>query len=197
MLMFLRMFIFLCLASLGPIGVCQEGYRYGSIGFGSSVSSLNHQVLSISYEELLANGDGWEYGLNWFRKNDLHLQDPRIRSGFEYEGDLDIRLDSKSKKYQSFTINANYNRRFHQWKNAFLISHFGIGLGGSRFMLILDGDQLDFSSFQFGPNVGASYQQFLTNRLCVFMRFSTGVYWRVKLPPFYPASLQIGFKVPI
>ncbi len=197
MLMFHRRCIIWGLIWMGFSGVCQEGYQYISMGVGSSVFTLDHWVLSTSYVASLANGDSWEYGFNWINKKDLDLNDSRIRSAFGYHGAFDLRLDSKNKKHQSLTINTNYNRPFHRWKNAFLISHYGLGLGVSRFHLTLEGDQLDVSSLQFGPSLGASYQQFLANRLCVFIRFNIGVYWRIKLPPFYPTSLQVGFKVPI
>ncbi len=197
MLMFHRIFIMLGLISLGFSGECQEGYQYISVGIGHSVSSLNHWVLSTAYVASIANGDSWEYGLTWIDKNDLDLHDARIRSAFGYDGDLDLRLDSNNKKYQSFTISTHYNRKFHQWKNAFLISHYGIGLGVAHFNLTLEGDRLDFSSLEFGPSLGVSYQHFLANRVCVFIRLNVGVYWRIKLPPSYPISLQVGFKVAI
>lgn len=196
MRMFLRIFLFFGLLSSGPIASCQEGYRNISISWGHSPFPLQ-QGFIVSYEELLPNGDGWEYGFNWRRSNGLNLKDARIIAVFEYDGESNLQLDSKNKNHQSFTINTQYNRRFHQWKNAYLVSHFGLGLGVSHLNVTIDQEKLIFSSFQLGPYVGASYQQFLPNRLCVFFGLSIGIDWRVKLPPAYPMSLQMGLKIPI
>ena len=192
--MFLRQTFFLLFLIFSHLGTSQEGYKYLTIGGGTSLISSSDAVFLFSFEMMSPLGDSWEYGFSWLRTKNLNLQNPKIQSVFDYEDEPMTDIVG-SGRLQSFTVFGSYNHNYYQWKNTSLIAHFSIHIGVSDLRTKLIETSLGFSSFQFGPVFGTSLQRHISNKWCFFLRFSFGVGWRVQLPPFYPTGLQIGVKI--